>query len=214
MQALDSSQALQGPVRGGAAQTGPDGPAPGLVYASFWRRFLAYWIDFAVLLPLMALEYLAGEQTRMFYAYWLVPRMLFGWFFHVYLVKRYGGTPGKLLLKMRIALVDGSPVTTRAAVLRYSVLFLLSALSSLALVMSTLAMTDELYFSLGYMARAQKMVEMAPPWYFTLNVFLQVWVWGEFVTMLFNKRRRAVHDYMAGTIVIRSTGAVSKWHPS
>lgn len=199
MQALDPSEALRGPLR--------EGPAPGLLYAGFWRRFLAYWIDIAVLSPLMGLGYLAGGQTRMFHAYGLVPGMVFGWFFHVYLVKRYGGTPGKLLLKMRIALVDGSPVTTRAAVIRYSVLFLLSALSSVALVMSTLSMTDELYFSLGYMDRARKMVELAPPWYLPLNVLLQAWVWGEFVTMLFNKRRRAVHDYMAGTVVVRSTGA-------
>lgn len=214
MQALDPTQALQGPLQGGASLTGPEGPAPGLLYAGFWRRLLAYGIDIAVLSPLMGLQYLVSGQTRMFHAYWLVPGMLFGWFFHVYLVKRYGGTPGKLLLKMRIALVDGSPVTTKAAVLRYSVLFLLSALSSVALVMSTLSMTDELYFSLGYMDRARKMVELAPPWYFMLNVLLQVWVWGEFATMLFNKRRRAVHDYMAGTVVVRSTGASSKWHPA
>jgi uncharacterized RDD family membrane protein YckC len=48
------------------------------------------------------------------------------------------------------------------------------------------------------------MVELAPAWHPTVTVLLQIWVWGEFVTMLFNKKRRAVHDFIAGTVVIRS----------
>jgi uncharacterized RDD family membrane protein YckC len=38
-----------------------------------------------------------------------------------------------------------------------------------------------------------------------VNTALQIWIWGEFITMLFNKRRRAVHDYMAGTVVVRNS---------
>jgi uncharacterized RDD family membrane protein YckC len=175
-----------------------------LRYATFWQRFLAYWIDVLVFLPLSGIMYFLAEQSRFFYMYWFIPGLLVGLFFHVYLVKRYGGTPGKLLLKTRIALVDGSPVTTNAAGLRYAVLFVLSALSSVALILSTLSMTDQMYFSLGYVARAQKMVELAPGWYSTVSVLLQIWIWSEFITMLFNKKRRAVHDFIAGTVVVRS----------
>jgi uncharacterized RDD family membrane protein YckC len=187
-----------------APQIRAHGKATPLQYAGFWRRFFAYWIDALVLLPMVGVAYVLGEESRMFNLYWFIPELLIGLLFHVYLVKRYGGTPGKLMLKMRIALVDGSSITTKAAILRYSILFVLLALSSLALVMGTLAMTDALYFSLGYVARSEKIVELAPSWYFTVSVLIQVWVWGEFVTMLLNKRRRAVHDYLAGTVVVRS----------
>jgi len=172
-------------------------------YAGFWQRFFAYWVDALVLSPLTGVAYLLGEQTRMFYLYWFIPGVLIGLFFHVYLVKRYGGTPGKLLLKTRIALVDGSPVTMKAAFLRHSVLFVLSGLTSVALLIGTLSMTDETYFSLGYVARAQQIVALAPSWYTVVHVLLQIWIWGEFVTMLFNKKRRAVHDFIAGTVVVR-----------
>lgn len=173
-------------------------------YTGFWRRFGAYWIDALVFLPVMAIMYFFGEKTRLFYLFWFIPGLLIGLWFHVYLVHRYGGTPGKLLVKARIAMVDGSPVTIKAAVMRYLVLFILSVCSSVALLISTLSMTDDLYFSLRYIARTQKMVEMAPPWYGLVNILMQVWIWGEFVTMLFNKKRRAVHDFIAGTVVIRT----------
>jgi uncharacterized RDD family membrane protein YckC len=173
-------------------------------YAGFWQRFGAYWIDVIVLLPLMGLGYWGGEQSRLFQLYWLVPGLLFGLFFSVYLVKRYGGTPGKLLLNTRIAMLDGSAVTMKAAVIRHAVLFILSALMAVAMVMATLKMTDASYFSLGYLARAMALTQLAPAWYSPVMIFMQIWVWGEFITMLFNKRRRAVHDFIAGTIVVRT----------
>ncbi|HEX5127307.1 MAG TPA: RDD family protein [Rhodocyclaceae bacterium] len=175
-----------------------------LQYAGFWRRFGSYWIDFAILTPVVGITYFLGEQVRLFYLYWLVPSLIVGLWFHVYLVTRYGGTPGKLLLQIRIAMVGGASITTKAAALRYSVLFVLSMLASIALTIAVLSMSDQEYFSLGYIARSQRMVALAPAWYKTIVILTQIWVWGEFVTMLFNKKRRAVHDFLAGTVVVRS----------
>jgi uncharacterized RDD family membrane protein YckC len=42
--------------------------------------------------------------------------------FQVFLVKRFGGSPGKIILKMRITKLDGGPVGYKEAGIRYSVL--------------------------------------------------------------------------------------------
>lgn len=181
-----------------------------MIYAGFWRRFGAYWIDFLVLMPLIVVTYFLSEKSRLFQLYWFLPGLLIGIAFHVYLVLCFGGTPGKLLLNMRIAMLDGSPVTLKAASLRYSVLFALTFLLSLALLLSVLRMSDELYFSLDYIARNLKMVELAPSWYQWVSVLLQVWIWSEFISMLFNKKRRAIHDYIAGTVVVHEAKSAQK----
>ncbi len=173
-----------------------------MAYAGFLRRFGAFWIDFLFLLPVMALAYLLGEYSRLYQLYWLLPGLLFGLWYSVYLVVRYGGTPGKLILNMRIAMVDGSPVTPKAAFLRYAVLLVLSEVQSIALIMAAFRMTDEEYFSLDFIARTNAMLELAPPWLQVVDALMQVWIWSEFITMLFNKKRRAVHDFMAGTVVL------------
>lgn len=180
-------------------------PAGQLAYAGFWRRFGAYWIDAVVLAPLSVVSYFMGEQSRMFMAYFLLPSLILTLLFHVYLVVRYGGTPGKLLLKTRIAMVDGAPVTYKAALLRHLPLMVLSALLGICMVMATMQMTDQEYFSVGYMERSFKLVGAMPSWFWIVNVSLNVWVWGEFVTMLTNKKRRAIHDFLAGTVVLRTT---------
>jgi uncharacterized RDD family membrane protein YckC len=174
-----------------------------LNYAGFWRRFGAFWIDFVVFTPVMAFAYFMSERFRLFSVYWFIPGAAIGLWFYVYLVAKYGGTPGKLLLKLKIALVDGSPVTYRAAAIRYAVLFLLSLASSAGIAAATWSMSDDLYFSLGYLERSKAITELAPSWYGIAAIGIQVWVWSEFISMLFNKKRRAIHDFMAGTVVIR-----------
>jgi uncharacterized RDD family membrane protein YckC len=173
-------------------------------YASFWRRFGAFWTDFIVVLPLLGVIYFFGDRYRLFQVFWLLPSTVFGVWFSVYLVARHGGTPGKILLKTRIVMLDGSQVTAKAAVIRYSVLFALSLASSIAIAVSCLNVSDDFYFSQhGYGAKATALVNLAPPWYGTVSVLTQIWVWSEFATMLFNKKRRAVHDFIAGTVVVK-----------
>jgi uncharacterized RDD family membrane protein YckC len=178
-------------------------------YAGFWRRFGAFWIDFVVLLPLMAMSYFFMNRYRLFQLYWFLPGTLFGLWFSVYLVKRYGGTPGKLLLKMRIAMLDGSPITFKAAALRHSVLFTLSIATSVAMAMACLQITDTQYLPLGYLDKSMALVKVAPAWYKTIEMLMQVWIWSEFISMLFNKKRRAIHDFIASTVVIKTTAQQS-----
>ena len=171
-------------------------------YAGFWKRFGAYWIDVIVFLPVMALTFWGNEQSRLFGLYFFVPGIIIGLLFHVYLVKKYGGTPGKLLLKIKISKLDGSDVKYKEAILRYSVLFALSIIMSLAILLVSLEMSDELYFSMEWQARALYMNEHSPSWYGFVNILMNVWIWSEFVVMLTNKKRRAIHDFIAGTVVI------------
>jgi uncharacterized RDD family membrane protein YckC len=183
----------------------PEGLASAkLVYAGFWRRFGAYWVDALLFLPFIGLSLWGGEQSRLFQLYWLLPGLIIGLWFHVYLVKRYGGTPGKLLLKIRITKLGGEAVGYKEAMLRYSVLFCITLLMSVALIPLTLEMTDAMYFSMGWQERSIYMAEQAPAWFNFSTIAMNVWIWSEFIVMLTNKRRRALHDFIAGTVVIYS----------
>lgn len=174
-----------------------------MTYAGFWRRFGAFWLDFLCFLPLMGLSSWMDSQYRLFQIWYYIPGLLIGLWFYVYLVKRYGGTPGKLLLRIRIVKLDGTPVGYNEAWVRYIVLFALSAALSAANVLATLNITDAEYLALGWEERAVRLSELAPSWHSWVTVLINVWVWGEFVVMLTNKKRRAPHDFMAGTVVVR-----------
>jgi uncharacterized RDD family membrane protein YckC len=173
-------------------------------YAGFWRRFGAYLLDILVFLPVMLLEFWGNEQSRLFQLYWFIPSLILSLWFHVYLVKRYGGTPGKILLKIKISKLDGADVGYREALLRHSVLLIMSLIVSASLIPVTLQMTDAQYFLFEWKERAMYMTEHAPAWHKYSNIMINIWIWGEFIIMLTNKKRRALHDFMAGTVVIRN----------
>ncbi|XOV77365.1 MAG: RDD family protein [Aestuariibacter sp.] len=174
-----------------------------LLYAGFWKRFFAFWIDVIALLPVILIVIWGEQQFRLFQLYWLVPGALIGLWFHVYLVHRYGGTPGKLLLNIRITDLDGAHVSFGQAMLRYSVLFILSTMSTLALLPTYLGMTDAQYFSMDLVERSRYLQENSLGMLDIVNVAVNIWIWSEFIVMLTNKKRRALHDFMAGTVVIR-----------
>ena len=181
-----------------------DSPSPqALQYASFWQRFCASILDLVVLIPYILVLLWLGGNLRLFELYYLVPSIAFGLWYHVHLVKCYGGTPGKLIMGIRIAKVDGSAPGYREALLRYAVEMVLGFIQSIVTISALMHMSDVEFQSLGFMARAARINELAPSWNGALVWVSNFWIWGEFIVMLTNKRRRAPHDFMAGTVVLR-----------
>jgi uncharacterized RDD family membrane protein YckC len=175
-----------------------------LRYAGFWPRLGALLLDFLVLLPVGALALWGSHCYRLFDLYYFVPSTVFGVFYSVYLVRRYGGTPGKLIVGIRIRKVNGEPVGYREAVLRYLPEFILGMLMSLAGLVAVSHMSDTEYHALSFIERAKRMAELAPSWDKPLQVIQNVWVWGELIVLLTNRKRRALHDFIAGTVVVQT----------
>jgi uncharacterized RDD family membrane protein YckC len=45
--------------------------------------------------------------------------------------------------------------------------------------------------------------QFAPRWIFLVAILMQLWTWSELIVMLTNRQRRALHDFIAGTVVIK-----------
>ncbi len=73
-----------------------------LRYAGFGRRLASLLLDIIIMAPLVGLVFWGSSYSRLFWLYAFVPNILFGLYYYVYLVQRYGGTPGKLLAGIRI----------------------------------------------------------------------------------------------------------------
>jgi len=188
---------------GGAHGSGEYNPAE-LEYSTFWRRVGAGFLDGLIFVPLSVILYFGLEYTRLFYLYWAIPGLAITCFYMIYLVKRNGGTPGKRILDMKVVMLDGSPVTTQAAVMRYSVQLVIAGLSSVGLAIAGLHVTDAEFTPLGYLAKIQLLAAHAPAWHTVVTWAAQVWYLVAAVVMLCNDRRRATHDFLAGTVVIRT----------
>jgi uncharacterized RDD family membrane protein YckC len=115
-------------------------------------------------------------------------------------VPRLGGTPGKWLAGLKICKPDGSNIGYREATLRFLPELLASSLLSIGVVFAALNMSDFEYSSLSGFDRLFRMP--VPFWYQSLNIVGLVWFSSDLLVMINNKRRRALHDFIAGTVVI------------
>lgn len=177
-----------------------------MVYAGFWRRFAALWLDFIFWIPMTALMWWGAEHYRLFHLYFLVPNLAFTLFYEVYLVRRFGGTPGKRVMKVSIRKVDGSPVGYREALLRYLPQGLLGVILLVATIIADFQLTDAEFFSApSFIERAQLVKAATPVWAGPFEVLMHLWIWSEFIVMMTNRKRRALHDFIAGTVVIRDS---------
>jgi len=189
-------------ARGGAQYA--NAPEDTVEYSTFWRRVGALLLDGLILLPLSLLAFVGLMYTRLFYFYSLLPNLLVIGFYSIYLVKRNGGTPGKRILDMKVVMADGTPVTTNAAIIRYSVPLILSLLSSLGMSVAGFKITDAEFQSLGYLQKILALGAHAPAWNSAVTWCALAWYVVGAIVMLCNNKRRAVHDFLAGTVVIRA----------
>ncbi|WP_250628074.1 RDD family protein [Pinirhizobacter soli] len=174
-----------------------------MIYSTFWRRVGAQLLDVVVLLPVLALHIALGGLGREAYVVSIVLLLLFNLGYHVYLVTRFGGTPGKLLVGLRIVRVNGLPVSYQQALLRYIVYLFLSICSFLALVVAALTITDADYASLDWRHRNVSLLALSPSWYSWVIGLTRLWGLGLLIVMLTNSERRTIHDFIAGTVVVR-----------
>jgi uncharacterized RDD family membrane protein YckC len=172
-------------------------------YGGFWRRVGASVLDSLIEAPLVILLFVLFNYTRNAYLYYALPSVAFNLFFNIWLVRRFGGTPGKRILNMRIAMTDGSPVTVRAATLRFLPMLVLALLSLTAMIQTTYSLGPG-FESLSYVGKLGEMGKLAPAWNNFVTGFMYIWWIASAITLAANRRKRTIHDFIAGTIVLRT----------
>lgn len=173
------------------------------IYGGFWRRFGALWLDVLITLPVTIGVHVFDNMGRLNYLYSLLPVYIFYFFYNVYSIKRWGGSPGKLISGLVIIRKDGMKAGWKEAILRNIVGYVIAVFSVVCYVSALFHMSDSDFSSFSYGERANHLMALMPAWHAYVNWANQIWIWSEFVVLLTNARRRALHDFIAGTVVIK-----------
>lgn len=174
------------------------------IYAGFWSRLGSELLDFVILIPyIFILQYLNGLSILMCQII-MIPSLIFYIWFNVYLVKRYGGTPGKLIVGIKIINKNGDDIDMKGAVVRYIVSIGLAIFGSIIMLYILQDADEEVYQSLSFWKRSLYIGQLNPQ-LIKLNTWLtNIWIYSELIVLLTNKRKRSIHDFMANSVVIKS----------
>ncbi len=169
-------------------------------YQTFWPRFWAGWIDAAIWLPLLAVDSWIEEHIHspIFLASWFIAYTLSFDFYSVAMHSKYGQTLGKMAMGVKVLDVTEKKLSLRQALLRDCV----------PIMFSVLIIFDDLSTVLAGRSRSDN-TEL--DWVLIMAAYgYMLWFAAELVTMLFSSKRRALHDFIASSVVVRTrTASVS-----
>jgi len=171
-------------------------------YSTLWQRFAASFIDSFVIMALAnalwVLEYFSKTAAWIL----VIPTAIVFVGYPIYCHGRFGQTVGKRAMRIRVVRTTGERIGWREAYLRsigglfFSVFSVIGSFVALA----TIAATD--YYGVGWLKHLQNLVACQPAWLAWTTPASQILLSSDVVVILFNKRRRALHDFIAGTVVI------------
>ena len=174
------------------------------VYAGFWIRAAAKILDFIIFLPLAGILLYINGLSKSAYFYTVVPNLLFGVFYEVYLVKVYGGTPGKLIMDIKIIQKNGDDLNWNAAFYRYAIDLCLAILGIYLMILTLNSIDDSFYAGLGFTKKYTLISTLNPTFSKIQSWINYLWAISGTIVLLANPRKRAIHDFIAGTVVVKS----------
>ncbi|NOI82032.1 RDD family protein [Vibrio tubiashii] len=164
-------------------------------YSNFWRRLLAIFIDGLVFLPLQWIDdyVLSGVVGSGGIFVWGVGSSILGITYYVLMHAKYGQTIGKMVAKVKVLDVSESRnLTIKQSCLRDIVPIILFPVTIYA------------YAQIDFYGQTYESLEQGLLFMF-IGLVMLGWVLLETISMLFNEKRRAIHDYIAGSVVVRLT---------
>ncbi len=162
-------------------------------YNTFWGRFFAGLLDGLVFIPFIIIDIflLKPERELIIVIPWLIFNYSIYFVYAIYFHWKFGQTLGKMIMKVKILDVsENEGLSFLQAFLRDSV--------SLIIQMYLLFRLVVLVVEIGYYDKiaVQDLT-------LTLGYIGLGWFIIEVITMLTNDKRRALHDFIARTVVIK-----------
>ncbi len=167
-------------------------------YQTFWPRVGAGFIDAIIFYPfaLIAKLVIYKSDSSFLVIFW-DQFHAWAWIAYSVLMHGYKGqTLGKMVCKVRVLDITENQLSLRQAFMRDIVLIISNIIFSIYVFLNT-----SNYISI--ITGKAKDLSVIPVWFWILAMAGLIWTFLEVITMLTNKKRRAIHDFIAGSVVKR-----------
>lgn len=164
--------------------------------AGFWPRVAAKLLDGLIFAPISAGNFWAMTQPAHVYVMLYLPLAILGLGISVFFIGRWGATPGKMIMKLKIIDIGGGAVSYMQAVIRDIVNIVLTLIMFTAFALK--------YSDIEADATGLILIHAADksPLFMICSLVGPVWLVIDSLFVAFTKQRRAVHDFIAKTAVI------------
>ena len=104
----------------------------------------------------------------------------------------------------KIIRTDGEAIGWKESFLRYSINLALTLFRIVMMTVCILQADDAVYTSLGWQRQAQYLMSLSPTFFRVHTRISNIWFYSELIVLLTNDRKRAIHDFIAGTVIVKA----------
>ncbi len=135
-------------------------------------------------------------------SYLLVVLYLIWPLYVIYFHGRWGQTLGKKIFKIQVVLLDGLPITWKAAFLRGLPDLIFNLFSLTVVFFGVIQLVGENYSIVEGVSLSVFLKTKETAIYDISSSLETIWVFSEIFVLLMNRKKRAIQDFIAGTVVI------------
>jgi len=178
-------------------------PRVPVYFAGFGPRLGALLIDTVVLLPVIALGYWVQTRSPLGAVVGAVLALVLTNGYEIGLTATLGQTLGKRVMDIQVRKADGAEVGWGTAFLRRLPIVVSGVIATLAVVSAAATLTQaDFDGTYGFFARVAMITRSQPAWAVIVNGLMSFYYLADDIVFLANRRHRALHDIIAGTVVV------------
>jgi uncharacterized RDD family membrane protein YckC len=171
----------------------------GLRFAGFKKRIFAGIIDGVLYIPILILPYQFHYSSGISFILMSSCLMVISYSYIIIFMTIRGQTIGKMFVKIKVTKVDGNKIKFKQSFIRSSVDLSFSFLIIITYFIILGHLPESSFSNISY----QEVIKLFhTPLLEPANWLMNLWFLSEFVTLLFNNKRKALHDFLAGTVVL------------
>lgn len=173
------------------------------IYAGFFIRLFCQAVDGSIVWAVTTVLSALMFRSYSFFILSNALGFIFFRFYFMFLTGLWGQTPGKMLAKIRVIRLDGYEVHWSNAILRNIFETILVLIMFVGYYMALSHTTPHDLNLMPAQGKEEFLGKLMPD--FVGYCVLTRWTYAlsEFFVLLFNKKKRAIHDFIAGTVIIR-----------
>lgn len=171
-------------------------------FADFWTRLGAQFIDFLIFSSLVFFGLFISRHNLNYY---LISNIFFLFFinwYQIFLLKKYGATPGKKILNITVTNIDNSKLLWKDVILRNLFNIISNSIFYILIIFSILKADSLKFENLGLLKKMNYINDINSIPHTIMQYSTYLWVLINIVCVIINKKNRAIHDLIAGTIVV------------
>lgn len=175
--------------------------------STFWQRLAAGGIDVLLSLPVFALQMqLAGQSRALAFIMELLGEFTFVGYL-IYCHGRHGRTIGKRVMKLRVVREDGGRIEWPEAWMRSVVDVVFAVFTTISMWIALASMGDGTFRRTDGWVLTHNGFDYEP-WALGWVPWASIaWLCAQPIAILCNPRRRALHDFIAHTVVVSERAA-------